>query len=324
MTTRVPLLSGLTLIVGAALLAGCGKSAAPVSATGTTGSAAMDQAQVSSAMAATPQLIEDSVFESPDQTTIGAEGPAGAAALIHPLRFWRHITDVRRTFEFAFSDTDSTGRPTRALVTVRKALRGTFNILSDLAPDDSIPPDSSTVALVRKPLADLWERHVLLRRVRDDGTGEAQWKVAGISGVKVTSFDPRDGGPPPAFGDTRVVKLRIQSASGDVTIGDPLLPFVLRRIPVFNAGEDMTLTATTLRNDDLVMLIRAGERHRFHNNGDNTYTLFWHAAPEAGVRHLGVNALSRGTLFDDAMPYSSQAWILPYRVAPGDIAEFMP
>ena len=249
---------------------------------------------------------------------------AGATALVHPLRFWRHIADVRRTFEFTFSDTDSTGRPTVARVTMRKVLRGTFNILNDLAPDDSIPPDSSTVDVVRKPLADLWERHIVLRRVRDGGTGEAEWKVAGVSGVQVMSFDPRSALPRPAVGDTRVVKLRIQSASGDITIDDPLQAFVLRRIPLFNAGEDVTLTATTLRNDDVVVLIRAGDRRRFHNNGDGTYTLFWRAAAEAGVHHLGVNALSNGTLFDDAKPYDSQAWILPYRVAPGEISEYMP
>jgi hypothetical protein len=203
-------------------------------------------------------------------------------------------------------------------------MRGTFNILTDLAPDDTIPPDTSTIGLVRKRLADLWERHVLLRRVRDGGTGDPQWKVAGISGVSVTSFDPRSAGPRPAFGETRIVKLRIQSASGDVTLQDPLALYLLRRIPAFDPGEDVTLTVTTLRNDDVVVLIRPLERRRFHNNGDDTYTLFWHAAPEPGVRHLGVNALSNGTLFDDAKPYDSQAWILPYRVTPVEIAEFMP
>ncbi len=324
MQIRVPLSIGLTLALAAALLSGCGKTGTPLSPASTGNGAAADQAQISDAMAGTPQLIEDGVYESPDQTTLGAGGTPGATALIHPLRYWRHITDVRRTFEFTFSDTDSTGRPTKALVTIRKVMRGTFNILTDLAPDDSLPPDSATIGRVRKPLADLWVRHVLLRRVRDGGSGDPQWKVAGISGVEVTSFDPRTTAAAPAFGDTRIVKLRIQSASGDATIEDPLRPLVLRSLPIFDAGEDMTLTVTTLRNDDVVVLVRPGDHRRFHNNGDDTYTLFWHASLEAGVRHVGVNALSNGTLFDDAKPYDSQTWILPYRVAPGDIAEFMP
>ena len=112
------------LALAALLLAGCGKVGNnPVAPIGGSGGGAVDQAQVSNAMASTPQLIEDAVFETPDQTPLAADSPAGSAALLHPLRYWRHITDVRRTFEFAFSDTDSTGRPTRVLVTIRKVLR---------------------------------------------------------------------------------------------------------------------------------------------------------------------------------------------------------
>ena len=41
----------------------------------------------------------------------------------------------------------------------------------------------------------------------------------------------------------------------------------------------------------------------------------------AGVHHLGVNALSRGAIFDDRAPYDSQAWILPYVVRPTELAD---
>ena len=36
-----------------------------------------------------------------------------------------------------------------------------------------------------------------------------------------------------------------------------------------------------------------------------------------GLKHVAVNALSRGTLFDDVAPYDSKAWAIPY-VAEGD------
>jgi hypothetical protein len=39
------------------------------------------------------------------------------------------------------------------------------------------------------------------------------------------------------------------------------------------------------------------------------------------LRHIGVNVLSRGTLFDDQLPYDSQAWILPFMVKPNQMAE---
>ncbi len=309
------------------LASGCGnnqnKVIAPGGSTSPGGGAAMEQAQISSAMARTPELIEDGLSESAEEAALGADGPAGGAALLHPLHYWRRIDSVNRTFDFAFSDSDSTGRPTRALVTIRKVLRGSFNILNDDAPRDSVRPDTSTTHVVRKRLADLWERHVLLRRVRSTGDpARTEWKVAAVSGVKITSFHGDDARP--AFGVTRVVKLRIQSASGDTVINDPLALFRLRTIPGFHAGEDVTLTATTLRNDDVVVLIRATDRRRFHNNGDNTYTIFWRASPETGAHHVGVNALSRGTLFDDGAPYDSQSWLFPYLVRPDELPELMP
>jgi hypothetical protein len=70
--------------------------------------------------------------------------------------------------------------------------------------------------------------------------------------------------------------------------------------------------------------VRTGLRRRFHNNGDNTYTLTWHTSPEDGIHHFGVNALSNGTLFDDQAPYDSDAWIFPYAIQPCFIAEYMP
>jgi hypothetical protein len=327
MRLKPPLSFTPLLAILIALTSGCGKNhnqvTAPDGSTPSGGGAAMEQAQISSAMAQTPELIEDGVSESSEQATLDADGPAGAAALLHPLHYWRRIDSVNRTFEFAFSDTDSTGRPTRALVTIRKVLRGSFNILNDDAPRDSLRPDTSTTHVVRKRLADLWERHVLLRRVRSIADpARTEWKVAAVSGVKISSFHGENGHP--VFGETRLVRLRIQSASGDTVINDPLALFRLRAIPGFQAGEDVTLTATTLRNDDVVVLIRSGDRRRFHNNGDNTYTIFWRASPQTGAHHVGVNALSRGTLFDDAAPYDSQSWLFPYLVKPEELPELMP
>ena len=230
---------------------------------------------------------------------------------------------MRRTFEFAFSDSDSAGRPTRADVTIRKYLAGTFNIAFDQTPGDSMPFDS--VGIVHTPLHDLWERRVLLRRVHFPTASGDEWKVAAISGAKVTSYDPASSTSGNlAFGSTRIVKLRIQSSSGDTTINDPLKYFFLRRVPAFAPGEDVTFTVTTLTNTDVVVLLRNGFRRRFHNNGDDTYTIFWRTSPEDGLHHIGMNALSNGTLFDDQAPYDSEAWLFPYRVIPSEVVEFMP
>ncbi|MBM2846931.1 MAG: hypothetical protein HW407_2243 [Bacteroidetes bacterium] len=54
------------------------------------------------------------------------------------------------------------------------------------------------------------------------------------------------------------------------------------------------------------------------NNGNGTYTrvyqgpFFVHF--HRGFFHAGVDAITRGTLFDDATPYSASWWGIPYRV----------
>jgi hypothetical protein len=317
------------------ILSGCGKSN-PLSTTGSAPSGT-DVAQVSSTLAATAPVIDDGLMEAADQASITNDGPAGSTAPIAPLFYWRHISDVRRTYAFAFSDTDSTGMPTKATVSIHRFLSGTFNIVFDATPGDSMPFDS--VAKVRKPLHDLWERNVQLVRVRPksgdhgdavmhqgDGDSNHQnyWKVAALSGVKVTSLDSSSTEMNPMFGVTKISKLRIQSANGDTTITDPLHFFPLRRVFAFDPGVSVTITVTTQTNNDIVVLIRNGMRRRFHNNGDNTYTIFWTASAEDGLHHIGVNAISHGTLFDDQAPYDSQAWIIPYRVTPCVISDYMP
>ena len=109
---------------------------------------------------------------------------------------------------------------------------------------------------------------------------------------------------------------------------DPLVTaetgFRLRAVLRFAPDDTVRLTATTLRNDDVVVLQQSDRRFRLHNNGDDTYTGVFRTGLLDGMRHVGVNALSHGTLFDDAAPYDSQAWIVPYVVRPLELAAWEP
>jgi hypothetical protein len=306
------------------LLAGCGKSTVNSPASSDTPS--LDQAQVASVVALEPEVVEDGQFESTELTSLGANpGATGALAAINPLHFWRVITSVERRFEFAFADSDSTGRPTTALVTVHKSLAGRFNILTGVPGGDDTAIDSS-VSVVRKPLADHWVRRVLLKRLPVSDSTRGVWRVVATSGVKVTS----------RAATTRIESLRFQTAGLDTTLTDPLHFFYLRRILKLEPGTPVTLTVTTLKNDDVVVMCRFGHRFRFHNNGDHTYTGVWQVpdlrvgpGPRPGpgrppIFHFGVNALSHGTLFDDQAPYDSQAWLLPVLLAPDQVADALP
>lgn len=49
-------------------------------------------------------------------------------------------------------------------------------------------------------------------------------------------------------------------------------------------------------------------------NGDGTHTGTFAAGTLEGWRHFGVNSILYETLYDDATPYDSKAWFLPYVV----------
>jgi hypothetical protein len=306
---RARLLPLLALVALLAALAGCGRSGSVNAPLGST-STATDQALITSTIAGAPEVVDDGQFDGQDPAMMGG-APAGALAAIDPLRFWRVIRSNVRSFEFAFADSDSTGRPTRALVTVHRHLTGDFDILAGTT------GEAADTSLVTKPLDDRWMRHLAL--VRSPGTN--RWHIVATSGVRVTARDAA----------THIVSLRLQGAGVDTTITDPLELFRLRGIVRLQPGAALTLTVTTLRDDDVVVLCRAGHRVRFVNNGDNTYTGTWTvpgwrrmAGGRPPVLHLGVNALSHGTLFDDTAAYDSQAWVLPAVLTPDTIAAELP
>jgi hypothetical protein len=288
-------------------LAGCGTGSDPVAPTSGTSA---DQSAIQQEMAQHPDLIDDEGISS-SEAEIEADASASASAsatlgvaLDRPLRFGRHIRSIERRFEYAFADTDSTGRPTTARVTIHTFLAGTFNVAMG---------DSGTVdTVIHKPLHDHAIRHVRLKRVRLPGTRRDAWKIVATSGVEVTSRDA----------EVRIQSLRVQSGALDTTITDPLALFRLRAILKLTAGEPTTLTVTTNHDDDVVLLHTRLGRFPLHTNGDGTYSGTWTAPLLAGFRHAGINALSHGTLFDPAAPYDSQAWILPYRVTDQDPGEY--
>jgi hypothetical protein len=309
--------SALTLPLLLTLLAGCSSQGTLNAPNQPAAGTSADQAEVASTMAANPAYVDDELSESPDQMSLGATataggaGTLGATAAIQPLTFWRDIRKVERSFEFAFSDTDSTGRPTTAVVTIHKFIHGSFNILVSDPAGEGNPPEAH---VIHKPLADHWVRRLLLKRVRLAASDRRAWRIVATSGVKITSRDA----------DTKIESLRIQSGPLDTTITDPLAFFRLRAILKLDTGADVTLTATTLKNDDVVLLYLRDHRVRFHNNGDNTYTAVFQAPDRLGLHHVGVNALANGTLYDDTARYDSLSWIEPYVVHPLVLAEGTP
>ncbi len=300
------------LLLVSGLLAGCGNNVSPLDDTASPAASA-DQAEVAGVLAQTPEVIEDGEFELDVTMQLDAEVDLALEA-IQPLRWWREIRSVERTFEFTFADTDSVGRPRVAVATVHKRLRGVLHIVAGDVPPEGEPVDTSTVRHITKPLADHWVRRILLHRVWREGMDRPRWRVVATSGVEVESRDHA----------TAIQSLRIESAGVDTTITDPLAFQFLRRIVRLEPMAEVRLTATTANARDLVILYDRRGRHRFRNLGDGTHAITFRTGLAGGLRHYGVNALSRGTLFDDAAPYDSHAWLLPYAVVPEELAAELP
>src|SRR5438093_6184193 len=98
---RAMLRASLLLLLAAGALSGCSPNN-PVATPPSSGMSAT-QAQVTSEMTQQPGVVEDGVSDSEGEATIGTT--QGLAA-IDPLTFWRRFEVRRRTFEFAYSDTD--------------------------------------------------------------------------------------------------------------------------------------------------------------------------------------------------------------------------
>lgn len=299
----------LPLLSAVALLAGCGKNGMSV-APGSNTSGSPDQVQVDQQLAAHPEVLDDGGLSTDPShaslTTTGGASPASITAAIQPLFFWRETRRSDRTFEFAFSDTDSTGRPTQAIVTVFRTLTGNFNI---------VVGDSMTASghVISKPLEDHWVRRVALRRMRLTATGMPVWRIVGASAVKITARNASE----------QIASLRVQTAGLDTTLTDPLQLFRLRALVRIAPDTPVTLTVTTNHADDIVLLHAADRRFRFHNDGGGVYSGTWMTPDWPGLRHVGIDAITHNTLFDDTAPYDAQQWMLPYVVVGHEFGDFM-
>jgi hypothetical protein len=265
-----------------------------------------EEAAVREELARQDELVEEHVYAADEQTAL--EPFDGRLALVDPLFFWRQILRVERSFEVAFADTDSTGRPTTAVVVARRRLGGWFNLLVREDGSEEAPREGR---VIRKPLEDHWVRRILLERDPAGDRIRRRWRIAAISGVEITGRDAT----------TEISRLRVQSAALDTTLTDPLAFWRLRAILRLDPGSEVVLTATTPRADDVVVLYTPEGRRRLRAQGDGAYRAIWPVRSRAGLGHFGVNALSHGTVYDDEAPYDSKTWLFPYQTAPESLAD---
>jgi hypothetical protein len=305
------------------VVAGCGHS-------GPTANSTTDPA----AQYAGEQGVENSTTAMPDEfeSTTYNDGVAAKAdisafgvgttveAAIDPAMWFRLIRRVDRKFVIEFEHPDS--NTIEAHVRIVDHLVGTFNVITQR---DTLEGGNTDRRWIQKPLDDRGVRKAVFvrKRVPADSTGDGEdredgfadgwspWRLVALSGAEITS----DGG-------TRTIQsVEVQSGTTDVTVTDALELVRRNQLPILAPGAEVHVIATTGDASDVVVLYARWGRMRMRPTGTpGQFEARFLAPSQGGLRHLAVNALSHGTLFDDALPYDSKAWALPFRVVAPDVA----
>ena len=313
---------GGMLAVCALSITGCMKhDNGPV--TGSSGSA--DQiSQIQTQALADPFVQSDQATFS-DQavqpTDYGTIGKIDAA--ITPLRWGRFISGETRTVTTTILPGDTT-----AMATIVKTITGVFKIKGTEAGVDTV---------ITKSFTDRAVRNLLMRKVNMLDT--SVWRPA------ATSLVDGQTTPPPANNSIQIKEVQVFTPTDTVTVTDPTT-FYLRYewrpfhdgerkdCPQFKGGDKVIVQATVVSQSadtDLVAIrygfgganLSFGRRQHMDLisqtlNSDSTYTRVyqgtWYAHFFTGFFNVGIDAVTRGTLYDDSLPYSASWWGIPYRV----------
>lgn len=295
-------LRALALAAACLWLAGCGKSTsstAPVAPPAPT-----ESELVTAAALAQSDYLRDDVYDVTASTTARAR-QAGPLAAIDPLSFFRWYSTATRDLTVSLSDPDSSGRARTADLLVRRDLRGMLHITKQ--PSAGSEPDTHNV--IHKFVHDLWQRHLILKRVADPVAhdGSTIWVLDRVSPIAVRSA--------PVNVAIQSVQLHVPGdPSLDRSISDPSAPVADADLPRVVNGQSAEVTVTTGQAGQVVLLYTPNGRVRMTDQLDGTYRASFTPSVSGAHLHLAVNVMSHATLYDDTLPYDSAAWVIPYKV----------
>ena len=297
---------GALLLTLAALLALAGCGGGGDSPTAPTSNTTTDLEAVTTVIAGAGSLSGDGLYDVTSSATASARH-AGAFAAIDPLSFHRSVNRSTQGITIAFSDSDGTGHPRTADVTVNRSTLGMFMVLRRPAGGGAV----DTSAVVHKLMDDRWKRHLHLSRQTVQGPSGPHevWSLDQASALRIASQP----------GSRTIASVHLTGIGLDATLTDAEALRTPAQVPQAVAGDSLTITVDTGANtganaDNDVFLYWGDRRVRMIPNGDGTHTVRVHSGNVAALRSLGVNVLSRGTLHDDTLLYDSLGWIFLLRV----------
>ena len=320
----------LAILPALVLIAGCGSQNPVANSTSDPAATYASATGVDTQVQSAPDDFEATTYEdgsvakpdmpdAPNGTAFG--GGSSVDTAIQPAFWFRLIRSNQRHIDVTFDHPDTSTVVANVKVTDR--LMGTFNVITR---PDTVSGQITERQWIRKPLADTALRFArFVRHKTNDATtdgdnddradgfrdGWSPWRLTALSGVTVTSDN----------GTRQIQSVRIQAGTFDSTYTDPLVLENRAAIAKIAPGTPIHITATTADPTDVLILYTRWGRQRMHVVSPGVHQGSFLAPYQGGLRHIAVNALSHGTLFDDAGPYDSLVWGLPLViVAPTAVA----
>lgn len=301
-----PLAALVAIAALAAPFAGCGSK----TPTGPGAPASVDTTAISAAIVASG-LDADALFPPyevslADTAALMVMGGVvrKSAATATTLAFRRMVTRTDYFTGYEFSDSDGTGQPLRVLSRSCKYQKGVFQLVTQLAPQDPTPADSSD-RLINKYLNGDWMRDIELRRA----SATSPWAVTAVSPVYLGVDDKRVC----ADCHAELEEVRLQSGILDLTLHGNSL--ALDSIPHLSAAKAATIIARSRNDRHIVVLYDVAGGRVMRRSAPNEFTATL-TLGGPGQHHFAVEVLSDSTLFDDHVRVSTHGWQFLYQVDP--------
>jgi hypothetical protein len=262
-------------------------------------------------------LEDDSIFDDMGPYEVGqiAAGGSDDREEIDPLTFWRVVTDHDCYREIVHDPGQGT-----AEVTVHRQIWGDLHIIDESMVEHVKPFHHTGIryaTFVRDPAAEPTGGAGHGQGGQGQGTTNEHhyrrgpWILTELSGFLAES-------------DTLTVGIdwiRVQSASVDVTISDPLeLMTVPDEIMVFEVGEDVTVTVSGPPEGAILFLHTRRWKSPFQYDGVGAFVGTW-TVTRRGRHCAWVEAMAHDTLFDSEHPEDTLIWGMPYAVFDEEIEE---
>jgi len=267
------------------------------------------------------ETFADKSVETFDYGTFGK-----VDAAVTPLRWGRIISSVTRNVSSTIQLGD-----TLSISLVEKTIIGTLKIRGLNANKDTVT--------IEKPFTDTSTRKVIFKRVnRDTRKFWRNWVPVATSLV--------NGGTVASTPSVKITKLQFVNPNGEEVIVTNPNGYYLRYkwlrlftggqkdVPELIAGQELKIVLTlesTSPDTDLVALrygAGSGQKKRVRltmltetkiANGWERVFEISRTAPKfvhfhRGFFHMGVEVMTKATLYDDVAPYAANWWGVPYRV----------